>query len=162
MLYCKIFPGSRYDLDALADLGKKTVKRIQRQRTAVLSEYPTDELLEVYAVARFMRHALEAIGDDGSVADEDVVDTLLATGPAGVVSAWTSRSLEMIEDELYWLGVESDDRNTLYTGYFDVPFTSIWSTRKVKPPPNNAEPATKYILDTIVGADDTCMSFDTW
>ncbi|KAF8179332.1 hypothetical protein K438DRAFT_1254882 [Mycena galopus ATCC 62051] len=152
MLYCNVFPGSRYDLDALADLGKTVVKRIQRQRAAMLGVYSTDELLEVYAVACFMRNVLEGIEEDP---EEDVIDTLLATGPEGVVCAWASRSYEDVPDELYWLGTESDTRNTLYTGYFDVPFASIWSARKV-PPPESDEPATKYILDTVVGSDDTC------
>ncbi|KAF7346975.1 hypothetical protein MVEN_01450300 [Mycena venus] len=149
MLYCNIFPGSRYDLDALADLRKAVVKQIQRQRTAVLGAYPTDELLEVYAVARFMRDVLEGIKDN---ADEDVIDTLLATGPDGVVRAWESRSYERVPDELYWLGRESDERNTLYNGYFDVPFANIWAARKLEPLPNADEPATQYILDTVVGS----------
>jgi hypothetical protein len=87
-----------------------------------------------------------------------VVDTLLATGPGGVVRAWQARSLKDLPDELHWLGKESDDNNTLYTGYFDVPFAHIWSARKASPPKSD-EPATKYILDTIVGADDTCKCF---
>jgi hypothetical protein len=90
-----------------------------------------------------------------------VVDTLLATGPGGVVRAWQARSLKDVPDELFWLGKESDDNNTLYTGYFDVPFAHIWSARKVIPPKSD-EPATKYILDTIVGADDTCKCFQPW
>lgn len=61
MLYCNIFPGTRYSLDELADLRKADVKKIQRQRTAVLNKYTTDELLQMYAVARFMRDVLEAI-----------------------------------------------------------------------------------------------------
>jgi hypothetical protein len=171
MLYCNIFPGTRYDLDELVDLGKAGVKRIQRQRTAVLNEYPTDELLQVYAVARFMRDVLEVIDEDSGVsdlpqvycllyllstADQDVIDTLLATGPDGVVRAWEARSYDDVDDELYWLGTESDTGNTLYIGYFDVPLANIWTARKVKPWKD--EPVTKYILDTIVGADDTCES----
>ncbi|KAF7346974.1 hypothetical protein MVEN_01450200 [Mycena venus] len=131
MLYCNMFPGTRYDLDELADMEQDIVKAVQRQRTAVLREYPTDELLEVYAVARFMRDVLEGIKDNAA---EDVVDTLLATGPCGVVRAWEARSLEDVPDELYWLGKESDDNNTLYTGYFDIPFAQIWSARKCAAP----------------------------
>ncbi|KAJ7825569.1 hypothetical protein B0H14DRAFT_2517835 [Mycena olivaceomarginata] len=152
MLYCNMFPSTRYDLDELANMNTAKVKQIQRQRTAVLGDYPVDELLEVYAVARFMRDVLGGIEDNPA---EDVVDTLLATGPGGVVRAWQARSLKDVPDELFWLGKESDDNNTLYTGYFDVPFAHIWSARKVIPPKSD-EPATKYILDTIVGADDTC------
>ncbi|KAJ7898993.1 hypothetical protein B0H13DRAFT_2664456 [Mycena leptocephala] len=158
MLYCNIFPGTRYDLDELVDLGKAGVKRIQRQRTAVLNEYPTDELLQVYAVARFMRDVLEVIDEDS--ADQDVIDTLLATGPDGVVRAWEARSYDDVDDELYWLGTESDTGNTLYIGYFDVPLANIWTARKVKPWKD--KPVTKYILDTIVGADDTCSQCATF
>jgi hypothetical protein len=64
ILYCNIFPGTCYNLDELAGLHKAEVKKIQRQRTAVLNEYPTDELQQVYAVARFMRDVLETDDED--------------------------------------------------------------------------------------------------
>jgi hypothetical protein len=59
-----MFPSTRYDLDELANMDRAKVKQIQRQRTAVLGDYPVDELLEVYAVARFMRDVLGGIEDN--------------------------------------------------------------------------------------------------
>jgi hypothetical protein len=44
-------------------LGTDGIQLIQRQRTAVLNEYPTGELLELYAVIRFFREILEGVCD---------------------------------------------------------------------------------------------------
>ncbi|KAJ7841685.1 hypothetical protein B0H14DRAFT_1040971 [Mycena olivaceomarginata] len=57
MLYCNLFPSTRYDLDELANMVRPKSSKYA-QRTAVLGDYPVDELLEVYAVARFMRDVL--------------------------------------------------------------------------------------------------------
>lgn len=175
MLYCNIFPSTLYDFDELVGLGTAAVKQIRRQRAAVLNTYPTNELLQVYVIARFMREILEAIpaiDPSGTrsccqsvlhltmyilLAYEDAIEILLATGPGAICCHWDRRSFDCADEELYWLGTESYDMITLYIGYFDVPFANIWKARKVNPPKND-EPATKYILDTIVGADDTCRS----
>jgi hypothetical protein len=65
-VYTNIFSGDRYSLDEIDDLGPDTIHFIRRQRTAVLNEYPTDELLQIYAVVRFFRGILDGLcnGDD--------------------------------------------------------------------------------------------------
>jgi propanediol dehydratase small subunit len=65
-VYTNIFSGDRYSLDEIDDLGPDTIHLIRRQRTAVLNEYPTDELLQIYAVVRFFRGILDGLcnGDD--------------------------------------------------------------------------------------------------
>ncbi|KAJ6566732.1 hypothetical protein B0H19DRAFT_1257920 [Mycena capillaripes] len=150
MLYCGIFPAIRHTFDELVDLEEDTVKHIQRQRTVLLSTYPTDELLQLYAVGRFMRETIVAVGNDEDHST-DIIDTLLGTGPSGVTRAWKSRSIDDPEDELHWLFTEWEDENTLNIGYFAVPLANIWDTRKVKPP-KDEELATKCILDTVIGA----------
>ncbi|KAJ7821370.1 hypothetical protein B0H14DRAFT_2831422 [Mycena olivaceomarginata] len=152
-LYCNIFPGNRYTLEDI-DFDEDNIKLVQRQRTAVLSEYPTDELLQIYAVVRFMRGILEAVSDE-----EDnlttIVDILLSVGPTAVECAWKYQSREAIEDDIEFPLHEVDEDIPLYTGYFSIPLDNIWTARKVKLPKED-EPATKYILDTIIGGNDTC------
>lgn len=160
MLYCNVFPASRYDIADLVGLKEDTVTHIHQQRTALFSKYPTDELLELYSVARFMRETIVAINDEDSVSfwgvTSDVIDALLGTGPSGLTRAWESRSISDLEDEeLYWLFTESSDENTLNIGYFSVPLANIWKVRDVKLP-NEDEPASKHILNTVIGANDTC------
>jgi predicted esterase YcpF (UPF0227 family) len=60
-LYTNIFSGKRYSLDEIDDLGADGIQLIQRQRTAVLNEYPGCELLQLYAVVRFFREILEGV-----------------------------------------------------------------------------------------------------
>jgi hypothetical protein len=58
-----ICSGSRYSLDETDDLGTDGIQLIQRQRTAVLNEYPTGELLQLYAVIPFFREILKGVYD---------------------------------------------------------------------------------------------------
>jgi hypothetical protein len=63
-LYTSIFPGDRYSLDDIDELNDDEIDLIQCQRTAMLSEYPTDELFQLYAVVRFFHGNLEDVGDE--------------------------------------------------------------------------------------------------
>ncbi|KAJ6603572.1 hypothetical protein DFH09DRAFT_1301359 [Mycena vulgaris] len=159
ILHCKVFPRIRYTLDELVDLENDTVQHIQRQRTALLSTYPTDELLQLYVIARFMRETIVALVNDEDLS-ADIIDTILTTGPDGVTRAWESRSIDDLEDELHWLFSESDDGNTLKIGYFAGPFANIWAAREVEPPKDD-ESTNKYILDPVIGANDTCSQCAT-
>ncbi|KAJ7249142.1 hypothetical protein B0H12DRAFT_708466 [Mycena haematopus] len=148
MLYCNLFPAT--DSDELDDDG---IKHVQRQRTAVLQEYPTDELLQLYAVVRFFRDILEEVCD-GELNPSNMVNVLLAMGPNGLKRAWDDRSYGGIAEDLAF-DWEEGDEFPLFAGYFSLPLDNIWTARKVKPP-NDEEPATRFILDTIIGANDTC------
>ncbi|KAJ6535730.1 hypothetical protein B0H19DRAFT_1184067 [Mycena capillaripes] len=158
MHYCNLFPGHRYSSEDIDELGDERIQRIQRQRTAVLKEYPTDELLQIYAVVRFMRWVLAAVSEDDN--QSNTIDILLSTGPDGAARAWEYRSFEVLEDDIGFGLYEDDEDNPLYTGYFALPLENIWAARKVKPPKDD-EPATKWILDTVVGANDTCSQCAT-
>jgi hypothetical protein len=63
MFYTKLFPCDRYSFKDFVDLGDDAIKLIQRQRTAVLKEYPTDELRQMYAVIQFLRGILEDVAE---------------------------------------------------------------------------------------------------
>lgn len=74
--------------------------------------------------------------------------------------AWVERSTESVEEDLGFSLYEYDDgENELYTGYFSLPLNKIWTARGVKPPKDNdeKEPPTKWILDAIIGGNDTCV-----
>jgi hypothetical protein len=92
-------------------------------------------------------------------AEENVVDILLSVGPDSLARAWEYRSDEVLDDGLGFGLYEDDGENPLYKGYFSLPLENIWTARKVKPPKDD-EPATKWVLDTINGANDTCESFE--
>jgi hypothetical protein len=83
-----------------------------------------------------------------------MLDILLSLGPCGIVRAWEERSTQSLYNDLSF-GIFDVDDNPLYKGYFSLPLETIWTARKMKPPKDD-EPATKSILDTINGANDTC------
>ncbi|KAJ6522177.1 hypothetical protein DFH09DRAFT_1177761 [Mycena vulgaris] len=161
--YSRLFSSDRFDLDELEELGEDGVKRIQRQRTAVLREYPTDELQQLYTVVRFMRGILKGICDEEDNL-ENILDILLAVGPSAVTRAWEYRDREAIEDDIGFPLYELDggDEVPLYKGYYDLPLGIIWAARKVTPPKED-DPAvkTKWILDEVRGANDTCSQCAT-
>ncbi|KAF8160443.1 hypothetical protein K438DRAFT_1859751 [Mycena galopus ATCC 62051] len=154
MHYCTLFSVDHHDDDFDGDgISDDVVKHVHRQRTAVLNEYSTHELLQLYAVMRFFRSILEDVtaGED----DQSTrVDILLTSGPEGAKFAWEDRSYDSLDDDVS-VQLDNDLEWPLYVGYFSVPLDNIWTARKVKPP-KDEEPATKWILDEIRGANDTC------
>ncbi|KAJ7657235.1 hypothetical protein DFH06DRAFT_1197720 [Mycena polygramma] len=156
MLYCNIFSGQHYSFEDIEEMGEDDIKHIQRQRTAVLNEYPTDELLQIYAVARFIRGIL----DDACGDVPEKVDHLLACGPYGAVRTWEDRSFDALNEDFDFFDEDDGEEMPLYVGFFALPLENIWAARKVKAPKDD-EPATKWILDTIVGANDTCSQCPT-
>ncbi|KAJ7092290.1 hypothetical protein B0H15DRAFT_833361 [Mycena belliarum] len=151
MLYCKLFPGNIYSFDELEDLDDVQIAKIRRQRTAVLNEYPTDELLEIFSVVKFIGGIFVEV--NGGIDSSDDLDVLLSAGPAGAVSCWEDRDASGLDEDL--LNLLDGDENNLFAGYFSLPFQNIWGTRNIKPPKED-EPASKYVLDQVNGANDTC------
>ncbi|KAJ7198045.1 hypothetical protein B0H12DRAFT_603819 [Mycena haematopus] len=154
MLYCNLFPASRYDLDQLSGLEEDEVRDIQQQRTALLSTYPTDELLQLYAVARFMRDAFVAVASSNDEPhSEEILDAVLGTGPDGVTRAWKRRSIDGLEAALYIynLFTESDARNVL--GYFETPLANIWDARGIEAPEDGSQCATPGGLKLLTEAN---------
>jgi hypothetical protein len=66
MLYCRLFPANRYELEDIVEIqdDPSAVERIIRLRVAVLNEYPTDELLELHSVVGFLKDVLRHSEDE--------------------------------------------------------------------------------------------------
>ncbi|KAJ7493967.1 hypothetical protein FB451DRAFT_1215773 [Mycena latifolia] len=157
MLYCRLFPGDDWSVDEIEDLDDEAIAKIQRKRTAVLNQYPTDELLELFSVVKFFRIILTVVSPDED--QEHAIDIMLSGGPAGVVGAWEYRSYDAFDDNITSL-LDEDIESKLFTGYFSIPFENIWTSRKLKPPKDD-EPPSKWILDQVNGANDTCSQCAT-
>ncbi|KAJ7919860.1 hypothetical protein B0H13DRAFT_1708728, partial [Mycena leptocephala] len=157
-LYTNIFSGDRYSFDEI-NVGADGTHLIQRQRTALLNQYPTDELFQLYAVVHFFCGILKRVYAGHDDTQVNMLDILLSLGPGGIVRAWEERSTQSLYNDLSF-GIFDVDDNPLYKGYFSLPLETIWTARKMKPPKDD-EPATKWILDTINGANDTCSKCAT-
>ncbi|KAJ7234356.1 hypothetical protein B0H12DRAFT_1076358 [Mycena haematopus] len=152
MLYCKLFPCDRYDTDEMLDMDAELVGKIRMQRTAVLSEYPTDELRELWSAVTFLVSTLESV----DVYDERVLDPLLSTGPSGVLRAWKAHSPDVLEDDIdvdFLLMMTGE--LILFEGYFSLPLENICSERRIAPPKAD-EPESKWILGEVTSVPDFC------
>jgi hypothetical protein len=94
--------------------------------------------------------------DTRAAPESGLVDLLLSAGPYGVWRVWEDRSYEGIGDDLDFGRLDEDEDDRLYEGYFSLALASIWAARQVPPPNGDDGSPTKWILDTIIGADDTC------
>ncbi|KAF7333267.1 F-box domain-containing protein [Mycena sanguinolenta] len=148
MFYCNLFPSTSGRLYG-DELNVNEITHIQIQRTAMLASYPTDELLQLYAVLRFFQRIFEQVFDNPSD-----MDVLLTLGPRGAKRAWEKRSYGALLRKEFKLDFD-DDKDCLCHRYFSLPLENIWTERAVDPP-SDEEPATRFILDSIIGADDTC------
>jgi hypothetical protein len=126
MLYCNQFPGSgfiQYDDESIED--------IRKQRTAVLSEYSTNELLQLHSAVKFLRRIffnLSGIGvfyflchsalvADAVPRDSILIDALLSTGPSGALRGWEARTYSVFEDNIDFELFKNDEQNPLFVGY---------------------------------------------
>ncbi|KAF7342246.1 hypothetical protein MVEN_01812600 [Mycena venus] len=156
MLYCNQFSGTRYTEEEIELNDEEILDKIRKQRTAVLNEYPTDELQQLHSVVQFLRSIFISL----STTDLDFIDSLLSTGPANALRAWQDRSYEVIQDDVEFTMFDDEDDAPLFEGYFSLPFENIWTERKVTPPKED-DPASKWILDQVNGANDTCSQCAT-
>ncbi|KAJ7841926.1 hypothetical protein B0H14DRAFT_3693301 [Mycena olivaceomarginata] len=146
MLYCNQFPGSgfiQYDDESIED--------IRKQRTAVLSEYSTNELLQLHSAVKFLRRIFFKLSGIDSI----LIDALLSTGPSGALRGWEARTYGVLEDDIDFELFENDEENPLFVGYLSLPLENIWTACNITPPKED-EPVSKWILDQINGANDTC------
>ncbi|KAJ6453918.1 hypothetical protein C8R45DRAFT_1082890 [Mycena sanguinolenta] len=94
-----------------------SIRHVQRQRTAVLREYPTDELLQLYAVVRFFRGILEdtcvaypncerlpidvfQCSSCSRLAESGIVNVFSTLGPDGVKRVWDERAYDSLAGEI--------------------------------------------------------------
>ncbi|KAJ7176142.1 hypothetical protein C8R43DRAFT_975072 [Mycena crocata] len=162
MLYCKIFSVAQYhddEIEDLEDLDPDTCEKIYEQRAAVLNQYPTDELFEIFTVAGFMRGIFADVDDD----EPNILEMVLSTGPAGAVCVWVDRSFSALDDVLPQGFRERDDAGEeipLFAGFFSRAFETIWAARNVKPPLQDPG-SSRHILDSVTGANDVCSQCAT-
>ncbi|KAK6996804.1 hypothetical protein R3P38DRAFT_3627815 [Favolaschia claudopus] len=147
MLFCNLFPSTSYS----EDMDDECIEKIRRQRTAMLKEYPTTELQELHSVTKFLQGICEEVAPDASL-----VQMLLSTGPYGAMTIWENRSYDTLEEDLEFPDFDDDDVDLkLFSRYFSLPLENIWTMRKVTPP-KDEDPVSKWILDQVNGANDTC------
>ncbi|KAF7372888.1 hypothetical protein MSAN_00495000 [Mycena sanguinolenta] len=135
MLYCTIFSSHHYE-----GVDDEDVVEVEAQRTALLNEYNTDELKQLYSAVQFLSNVF-----DSSNCDYVSLDALLSTGPSGAVHAWESRGIDGV------LGVQDSEWTE---GYFAYPLANVYRARKVALPAFELPSA--GILDSVNGADDVC------
>ncbi|KAJ7922070.1 hypothetical protein B0H13DRAFT_2317831 [Mycena leptocephala] len=152
MLYCELFGGSHYHLNEIDNLDEGTIKKVWRQRTAVLNAYPLDQILEIYSPVGFLRSLLEKLMEDELMRTEDEdlywLEILLSACPASVRQAWEERDCNVLAQDLGFGDDMFDDNNKLFSGYFLRAFHGVWASRKLPTtitPKNNEHPS-RWIL----------------
>ncbi|KAJ6457969.1 hypothetical protein C8R45DRAFT_1221736 [Mycena sanguinolenta] len=145
MLFCKIFAPDRYAAE-IEELGENDefFGRIQRQKVAVLKQYPIDDLLEFFSGVVFLFEVFQ------HWSEVFLLDEYITTGPHGALLAWNVDSEddvgfsfpEVLEDSAFYFDWEND------YGYFDGPLTDIWTERGVAAPENHSPPS-NWILDSV-------------
>jgi hypothetical protein len=63
MLYCHLFPGNRYSQEDIDPDDEELIDKIRKQRTAILSEYPTDDLRELNSAVKFLCSVFDSVTD---------------------------------------------------------------------------------------------------
>ncbi|KAJ7751910.1 hypothetical protein DFH07DRAFT_825852 [Mycena maculata] len=157
-LFCRLFSIQCYgNFEELDDdeFDDDMIQRIRAQRMAIPNEYPADELLQLYSVVAFMKGIFADVLGEAANSSSVLVDVLLATGPDGALRAWEERSPDSLQDD-HGFGLFADNDNyKLFAGYFAIPFKNIWTARNITPPKDD-DPPSKWILDQVNGANDTC------
>ncbi|KAF7351671.1 hypothetical protein MSAN_01600000 [Mycena sanguinolenta] len=152
MLYCKIFAAERYAAEVKRlDDGDVVFQKIQQQRIAVLSEYPTDELLEFFSATRFLFDIFN------HWSDEFLSEVYMNTGPHGAFRAWSASP----EDDLGFSFAGLSEANPFFydweteTDNFYGPLTEIWKMRNAAEPEDDSLPSS-WILDSVNSTEYVC------
>ncbi|KAF7341798.1 hypothetical protein MSAN_02034700 [Mycena sanguinolenta] len=146
MLYCNIFPNFPCDGgDAYLEEDDESLQAIRKLRTAFLCQYLANELQQLASVVRFLSSIFQNCGSDYEPGSD-----LLATGPSGALRTWETRSYNDLEIH----DLDSPDASWTH-GYFDIPLRKIWTNRG-EVAPSEYESPSKWILDSVNGADDRC------
>ncbi|KAJ7501048.1 hypothetical protein B0H11DRAFT_1993456 [Mycena galericulata] len=140
MMFCNMFTEEPFEGEDIDDTMEGRVEMIRLQRIAVLDEYSTVELHQLYSVVKFMRGIVRTLAIHPR---EITIDALLSLGPAAGLHAYQHRR----RPDYFPI--------QLFAGYFSRPLHNIWKARNVTPP-NDDERASAWIVDAIQGAEDTC------
>jgi hypothetical protein len=63
----------------------------------------------------------------------------------------------VLEDNIDFEPFENDEETPFFVGYLSLLLKNIWTARNITPPKED-EPVSKWILDQVNGANDTCGS----
>ncbi|KAJ7501071.1 hypothetical protein B0H11DRAFT_2224908 [Mycena galericulata] len=140
MMFCNMFTEGPFEGEDIDDTMEGRVEMIRLQRIAVLNEYSTVELQQLYSAVKFLRGILRTVAIHPR---EITMDALLCLGPAAALHAYKLRR----RPDYFPI--------QLFAGYFSRPLDNIWKARNATPPDDN-ERASAWIVDAIHGADDTC------
>ncbi|KAJ7848825.1 hypothetical protein B0H14DRAFT_2356546 [Mycena olivaceomarginata] len=170
MLYCHLFPGNRYSQEEIDPDDEELLDKIRKQRTAILSEYPTDDLREVHSAVKFLCSIFDSVTNARTLSSHSAslllttyfenqmsLKPFFSTGPSGALRAWQDRSYHVLEDDIDLMFFEDDEEIPLFVGYLSLPLKNIWTARNITPPKD--DPASMWILDQVNGANDTCAYF---
>ncbi|KAJ7723712.1 hypothetical protein B0H14DRAFT_3519866 [Mycena olivaceomarginata] len=103
MLYCELFyyPLMIDDTDAYEKDDPEIVK-IYRDRSAMLNEYPTPELLEICTIVAFLHDLICDVEEaEGHEELECLLDICLSTGPAVILQAYLAKSINIFDEVLH-------------------------------------------------------------
>ncbi|KAJ7914354.1 hypothetical protein B0H13DRAFT_2002868 [Mycena leptocephala] len=151
MLYCHLFPGNHYSQEDIDPDNEELIDKIRKQRTAILSKYPTNDLWELNSAVKFLCSVFDSVTNVQS----NITESLLSTGPSGALRAWQARSYQVLEDDIDLMFFEDDEEIPLFVRYFSLPLQNIWTARNITPPKED-DPASTWIVDQVNGANDTC------
>ncbi|KAJ7249630.1 hypothetical protein C8J57DRAFT_1356323 [Mycena rebaudengoi] len=133
MLYCELFyyPLMIDDTDAYEKDDPEIVK-IYRDRSAMLNEYPTSELLEIRTVVAFLHDLIWDVEEaEGYEEPEHLLDICLSTGPAVILQAYLAKSInifdEVLRPEVLLCG--SAD-NVFWSGFVTTPLEMVLKERQ--------------------------------
>ncbi|KAJ6592151.1 hypothetical protein DFH09DRAFT_1306056 [Mycena vulgaris] len=113
--------------DPAEELEDDVVEKINRQRTAVLHQYSTTELLKLLFVFKFL-HGAFCSARAGAFLLEEASHSgiLVSTGPSGAVKAWENRSYDVLEEDIGSEMFENEVDNSLFSGYLSIPLETLW------------------------------------
>ncbi|KAJ6585996.1 hypothetical protein B0H19DRAFT_1250739 [Mycena capillaripes] len=148
MLYCELFyyPLMIDDTDAYEKDDPEIVK-IYRDRSAMLNEYPTPELLEIRTVVAFLHDLIWDVEEaEGYKEPEHLLDICLSTGPAVILQAYLAKTINIFDEVLLpeVLLCGSAD-NVFWSGFVTTPLETVLKERQ------EVSPRTEWnaILDKI-------------
>ncbi|KAJ7726326.1 hypothetical protein DFH07DRAFT_852854 [Mycena maculata] len=149
MLYCELFylPINLDDIDSMED--DPALLKIWDQRHALLSDFPMPELLEMRAVVAFLH---DLIGEGLDADDYDHI--CLATGPAVILKAYSSKRFELFEDAVETEVMTSGEDNPFFGEFLSRPLDRIWTERGVALPTSDG--LDSAILEGVRGKNDKC------
>ncbi|KAJ7723715.1 hypothetical protein B0H14DRAFT_3519869 [Mycena olivaceomarginata] len=133
MLYCELFyyPLMIDDTDAYEKDDPEIVK-IYRDRSAMLNEYPTPELLEIRTIVAFLHDLICDIEEaEGHEELECLLDICLSTGPAVILQAYLAKRINIFDEVLHpEVLLCGSAANVFWSGFVTTPLETVLKERQ--------------------------------